>query len=411
MIESLVKERDDFEKQFKRITTLELPGRSNKPNDATVVQVIEVAPPQEKITNPRRLVFATAFVHVLKAYKPLLHALYSEGRSTLTFDHPRAGGVLPDLPQDEYEAVKDFLNNESERGITAPEEVRAARILLDVLASRNEVQVDMLTHSRGFGYSVVAALIDNVRAKKEGRLNRIRNIVASGPNGLMGEDTMYEVAKRALAEDTTQINFGPDFGHPSISMDDLAYKVAMDRLEKVQKGELPIDTEIDATKIREELEKMKARAKARGITEYGPPDTETLESIKEAATLVDPETYILGREDARANIKKGLFSYLSKESRQGIKRSLREWAGLSRVKLNDILPKLRELDIGIAIVRGTDDKVFPSERIALYMKTLREFGILDIQMTAVHDSVNRDPRVAHILNGVFTQLEQQRSLH
>lgn len=73
-----------------------------------------------------------------------------------------------------------------------------------------------------------------------------------------------------------------------------------------------------------------------------------------------------------------------------------------------MLPKLRDMGIGVAIVRSTDDKVFPTERIAPYMKTLRELGVLDISITGVHDSINRDPRVAHILAGILKELEDSR---
>src|SRR3989344_5218179 len=397
-------QKDDFEQQFEKFSPHEMPAKDGSPENATIVKITEISPPQEEIKNPRTLVFAQAFVHALSTYKNTLRELYKDGRSMLTFDHPRAGGELPDLAADEYEAIKEFAEN-------APEEVRAAKILLSVLESRNQVQADVLTHSRGLGYTTIAALIDNVRAVKEGRDNRIRNIVASGPNGLIGDDSLLGpggLALRTLSEDSGQINWGPDFGHSHISMEELAQMVSKERLKKIGAGELSPETETDPTKEFEELTAKKAAAEARGIIEYGPADAAGNEVAKTVAALVKSEgrRYAVGRLDSGAE-NDGLLSGVGRAG-VGIARTYREAEGLSKIKLHDALPKLREIGIGVAIARGTSDKVFPAERIARYMKTLRELGVLDIQMTAVHDTINRDPRAAYILNGVFSDLERQR---
>lgn len=228
--------KDDFEKQLESFSTLTIEGKDKRPESATIVKITEITPPQDRIKNQRRLVFAQAFVHSLKTYEHTLRQLYKEGRSTLTFDHPRAGGELPDLQPEELDAVKEFAEK-------APEEVRAVKILMKVLDFANESQVDVLTHSRGLGYTAAAALIDNVRAKKDGRPNRIRNIVASGPVGLIGDDTLRDLTKRTLSEDSEQVNWGPDWGGPSITMEQLAQQVSEERKEGVRLGELPPETE------------------------------------------------------------------------------------------------------------------------------------------------------------------------
>lgn len=397
--------KSDFERQLERFSTLTIAGKDKSPESATVVKVTEITPPQDRIKNPRRLVFAQAFVHSLKTYAQTLRQLYKDGRSTLTFDHPRAGGELPDLQPDELEAVKEFAKN-------APEEVRAAQILLGILESKNELQTDVLTHSRGLAYTAVAALIDDVRAKKEGRPNRIRNIVASGPVGLIGDDTLVDLTKRTLSEDSEQINWGPDWGGPGITMEQMAQQVSEERADKVRLGELPPETVTDPSKIFEELSAKKIAAEARGITEYGPADAAGIETAKEVADLVGSEgkEYAFGRLDSGAKTGAGWLARIGQipQATQGLTRTLREARGISKTKLHDVLPKLREMGIEVAIIRGTDDKVFPTERIAHYMKTLRELGVLDISIAGVHDTLNRDPRAAHILEGFFQQLENNR---
>ena len=118
MIESSPNQpKDDFEQQFDTFSTLELKAKDGAPENSTVVKVTEITAPQEQITSPRKLVFAQAFVHGLKTYKNTLQELYKKGRSILTFDHPRAGGELRDLPPDEYEAIKEFAENAPEENV------------------------------------------------------------------------------------------------------------------------------------------------------------------------------------------------------------------------------------------------------------------------------------------------------
>lgn len=389
---------DDFQKQFKHFSSRSIEGKDGRPESATVVKVTEINPPPNQITNPRRMVFAQAWLHPLANYEYTLKQLYQDGRPTVTFDHPRVGGELTELPPDELAAVAEVLKQ-------APEEIRSAQILLEVLAATNETQTDVLTHSRGLAYATVAALIDNVRAKKEGRENRIRNIVAYGPVGLIGEDSLIGLGLRVRSEDSEQVNYGPNWGGEGITMEQLAKELSVERKEKARLGMLPPGTETDPIAVLKELENKKRAAEARGIREYGSPNASEVAIAKE----MTEETGDVGKDFAFGKLDSGGESrnWITRWVR-GIPRSVHEAVGISRLRLDGVLPKLREIGVGVAIAHGTDDKVFPTERVSHYMKKLTGFGVLDISMTGVHDSINRDPRVAHILNGFFAELEKQR---
>lgn len=398
MIEAGLERKDDFDKQMETFSTVKMGGKDASSETMTMVKVTKINPPENRITNPRGLVCALAWEHPPIVYKHMLRRLYELGRPTTTFDIPRAGSRFTELPLDERESVKPFAEN-------APEEVRAARILLGVLESENQVQADVLTHSRGFGYTAIAALIDSVRAKKEGRENRIRNIVAYAPNGLIGDDTMWQLIQRNRNEDSEQINFGPDWGGPSITMEQLAAEVSQERKEKIQAGELPPETETETGKILEELRVKKATAKARGMIEYGPADTEGVDTAKEVAALLAEEgmRHAFGKSDVGAENKSWVQRWTD-----SIPRAFREIRGLSKMQLSGAIVALRGLGIGVGIARGTDDTVFQTHLINHYMKHLRSLGVIDVSMTGVHDTLNRDPRAVQILAGIFQELEKQR---
>ena len=150
MNEGGLEKKDDFQKQLEHSSTLTVEGRDGSPESATIVRVTKITPPKETLKESRLLAFAQAFEHPLKVYEFMLRRLYDDGRDTLTFDHPPAGGELPELAPEEREAVKEFE--------TSPEEIRAAKLLLAVLESKNAVQADVMTHSRGIGYTAIAAL-------------------------------------------------------------------------------------------------------------------------------------------------------------------------------------------------------------------------------------------------------------
>ena len=84
----------------------------------------QITPPQDKIKDPRVIVFAKAFAHPITLYRHLLAQLYNDGRATLTFDHPRGGGELLKLAADELEAVKELKaeNNDLKQRIGRLEE-------------------------------------------------------------------------------------------------------------------------------------------------------------------------------------------------------------------------------------------------------------------------------------------------
>lgn len=387
-------EKDGFQKQLEHAIPLAIAGKSGKPESATVVQVTRIEAAQKK--NDRILAFAQAFAHPLKTYGRTLRELYDEGRSTLTFDHPRMGGELPELSADEAEAVKEFAN--------APEEIRAAQLFLEVLASQNAVQADVMTHSRGIAYTALAALIDDVRANKEGRENRIRNIVAYGPVGLIGDDWLPYLAGRVQLQNFVR----PQWGGKHMTVEEVARAVAEERKERAERVE-PMDGATEYTQVLAELESKKAAAEVRGITEYGPPDKAESKLQDKAGGLVLTEgaKHIFGALDSTAEDEGGIFAKLAAAGK-GVSRTYAEASGLSKIHLDKALPRLREMGIGIAVARGTNDAVFPPERIAEYMKSLRELGILDVSITGEHDTLVKDPRAAYILQGLFKELEAQR---
>ncbi len=392
-----LEKKDDFEKQFERYSTLTIDSKDREPGSETVVRVTSITPPEEKIKNAHRLVFAEAFAHPLKVYGPMLGQMYEDGRPTLTFDHPRAGGELPELSQDEIDALKGVINVEK-----CPEEVRGAQILLGVLRNEQESQVDMMTHSRGSAYTVIAALIDDVRAKKENRENRIRNIVSYGPAGLVGGDRLYKLVGRVLSENFAKPDFGTD---APTDLHEIAREIA--ELKRGGDEESLPGIEADEHVIYDELVRLRDAAKERGITEYGPLDEAGKKIEKQVARMIGKEgaKHIFGILDEPSSNPGGVLSAAGK----GIARTFAEARGLAGLNLTDAIIKVRELGVGVAIVRGSDDRVFPPERIAESMKLLRDHGVLDVQITGAHDTIDADPRAAHILEGFFNELEKQRN--
>lgn len=93
----------------------------------------------------------------------------NEGRRSFSFDHPRIGGKVeknPDYPTPE---------------------LRKALALLDLIDNSGSNKVDIVAHSEGAIYTVIAASLEP---------EKFRNIVLVGPGGMIGQDTLITLLGR-----------------------------------------------------------------------------------------------------------------------------------------------------------------------------------------------------------------------
>lgn len=122
--------------------------------------VIEVTPLQSKTDIP--VVMAPGWSEPPESYINSQSVLASKGRRSLVFDHPRWGGRVEPNP--------DYLSAE----------LRKAVALLSVIEHSGSNKVDVIAHSEGGVYAVIAAMLQP---------EKLRNLVLVGPAGVIGHDT------------------------------------------------------------------------------------------------------------------------------------------------------------------------------------------------------------------------------
>jgi hypothetical protein len=346
-IETPKQARNDFEKQFSSPKRLNAFGAD--------INVLRLDPKNPKSEIP--IFLAEAFVHGKEAYKHSIEAICKRGRSVIIYDQPREGGEL--ILSDEVRAsIKEYLE-------TCPEEVRAALILLESLRQQKISRIDVLAHSRGFAYAAIAALIDDKKAEIEARINFtkkrpniIRGIVAYGPSGLIGEDSMPAIVGRTLMQ---------NFTHPEWP------KLSEEIFEEINT---------------DEMKRRRSEAEAKGMFVYGEPTEEGKKIAQES-----------GRELLKSQVSLVGGS---------LTRSYAEARGLTSLQLQNAVKKLRSLGIQISTMRGNKDTVFPTERSQENIRELRNYGVSDITIEGEHSSLVFDPRIAEVAENEFMLQEDRR---
>lgn len=131
------------------------------------IPVTEVSPLQTKTDIP--VVIASGWSEASAVFKLSQSVLAKKGRRSFAFDHPRWGGRVE--PNPDYDIA----------------ELRKATALLDIIAQSGSKKADVIAHSEGAIYTVIAASMHP---------ESIRNIVLVAPGGMIGQDTFPELISR-----------------------------------------------------------------------------------------------------------------------------------------------------------------------------------------------------------------------
>lgn len=206
--------------------------------------------------------------------------------------------------------------------------MRDALSLLQILERSSIEHAGVLGHSKGGASAILAAVLSSRLSKRDGVPRRIDNLVLFSPAGVIGEDSLSRVAYGFA---TQRSNFGKQSE---------SFKA------------LPVT----------DAERTAAAAEGRTIPEYGPIGTTP--------------------EDAEGGKAAGA-SLASHIKQSDVGNTIEQIWGLSRVQLDHLLAELRADGVGITVMAGVDDPVFPIQRMAGTMdETTREIrpGTLDASM-------------------------------
>lgn len=190
-----------------------------------------------------------------------------------------------------------------------PDAVRDALTLMTVLDARDAENAGVLGHSKGGASAAIAALLFAERAARGEGKKRIANLILFAPAGLIGKDNLARVGVGFAMQQSNRGKQSESFGAIPVSKD----------------------------------ERTAAAAEGRTMAEY-------------AAIPNTPEDAEGGAAAAAA-----LGSHI-KES--GLLRTAGEVWGLSQIQTAHLLTKLRGHGIGVIVMSGVDDPVFPIGKMA-----------------------------------------------
>ncbi len=264
-------------------------------------EVVDIMPEHSKDDIP--VLFAPAWACTLPIYKPLLKTLVGEGRRTISINQPRAGGSI-NLSEQEKELIKEYPTNE----------VLKALVWRDVVKQKQLQKAEAIGHSEGAANVAIAALLLAEEAERENKEPPIQRMVLFGPVGLIGGDT----PKRLLA------GFGAQ-GNPKPSLNAMTQSAEVDEGERRRTG------------------------------------TEGAVPIQYPEIAPNPEAVeaIVGKGTIPVMIKETL-----KFAGEHPVKTMEEWWGMSQIQIGGLIKKLREHNIGIVVMSGADDPVFPIGRMA-----------------------------------------------
>lgn len=318
-----------------------------------------------------------------------LHAIHAEKRNILTFDPPPTGWEFTLTPE-EKEKIKDCD--------APPEEIRMAKSLIRVLedpairAKIGENKIDVAAHSRGLGYTTIAALL---------RPDLFRTIGAYGGAGLIGKDSVPSLLWRTIIGQQHFRWWNPiDWGAEATDLEKLSREVATDRKRTGRNFFIkPFirATEADVLKVYLELKAKKEAALKRGIEEYAAPTKEQQKVMGEVA-------------DAAG---KSIFHYFWPGKKSGIlpnTRRIKEIGGLANLQIDKALVRLsKDLGVGVVLAYGESDPVFQKHRHEVYTMSpeFRDAGIMLVSVNGGHGSLGERPVLTRTLMGAIEAKNNQ----
>jgi pimeloyl-ACP methyl ester carboxylesterase len=142
------------------------------------IPVVDVTP--QILSSHIPIIIAPGWSEASSNYADTQSVLGNLGRRSIAFDHPRLGGEVPANAQ--YPKA----------------ELRKATALIDVINFLNG-QVDVIAHSEGTLYTIIAATLHP---------EIFKNIVLMAPAGLIGPDNVPALARRFLKKEKRYIAQG-----------------------------------------------------------------------------------------------------------------------------------------------------------------------------------------------------------
>lgn len=371
------RKKDLFESQFTRTHTMNLPQPDGAPGADVGITLVVPEHPKDGLP----VFFAPSWGMTVKdIYGYALRELYDSGRSIITCDPVREGGE-PHWTEAEQQRLAQLTTLE---GVALPpEELRAAHTLIRVLeyVRPKGEKTHVVGHSRGFGYAAIAATL---------RPDLIASVQGYGPAGLIGKDSFLSIAMRLVSQDPSKIEW------EALPTSEVTLRQLAEAKLQETAGITPENRDAELSRIYEDLEARKEQAVSRGLYEYAKP------------TLAQQQAAQLVGSKAAGTLLKYIFSPL----RLGrIWRAVKEAWGLSRIRVDGLLPELRKSGVGVAITTGLEDSVFDAEKIREHAGTkgMQDAGVIVRRMQGEHGLIGEDRRAIAVCEGTCTMFENTQN--
>mgnify|MGYP001616161816 CR=1 FL=1 len=242
--------RDHFKQQFARKEVIQ--------TSAGPTKIVDIRPVFQKDTVP--ILFAPGWGGTPQAYKECLKIIHDGNRRVLSVSHPRRGKSVAE--------ETDFPMAET----------RKVQSLISIIDQKNLGKVDVIAHSEGAIYTIIAAALYP---------EKFRNIVLVNPGGLIGQDKFDKLVGRMLVSAVHDI-------------------------------------------------------------------TQAMKNSREKGPLT--------------NAAKEIVKYFAKNP----KRAIEELSAIAKSDILEMIKNLHDGGIGIAIVQGEDDPIFPISRIGEVLKDSKD---------------------------------------
>ncbi|OGG50109.1 hypothetical protein A2763_01030 [Candidatus Kaiserbacteria bacterium RIFCSPHIGHO2_01_FULL_54_36] len=268
-------------------------------------EVVDVSP--ENPTEKDPIMLDPSTLVPIDTYEHVIHGFVKAGRRTLGLNHPREGGST-EVPPADRELASKF----------SPEQVRQALTDIQVLDQKGVERVNALGHSQRGVSSALAALLMVRREKRGEGKRRIKNVVLFESAGLIENDSRSRLARGFVTEPSTRGAWGESFNAMPWSKEDRA-RVEAENAERAVRGEEPI-------------------------------------ILPNYSEIVETEE----DKEKGASVKRGQFSQYSASP----SRAFKEMWGLAATDLLPVLAELKANGVGIIVISGASDTVFPMKKLA-----------------------------------------------
>lgn len=329
-----------LEKQFNSPETLLINGEE--------VQVLDIRPHRAKTKIP--VVFAPGYATSSPAENKVnILEMVRQKRRTLYVDKPRGINYEGIIDKEDAKKFEDFLLSQ-------------VAALIGVLEKKGIEKVDVMAHSEGSMYTIVAASLYP---------EKFRDLVLFNPAGMVGPgDTRAGLIERFLAD-----------------MFSRKYEM-MNR-----GGSMTKENETQAAKIYRVLIETISWVLGKLKRTKGPVPDVMSEGAKQQVRVAE----------------EGVVNYFMSQK----DKSLNEIRAIARTQIHDLLKIVHEQGIGITIVHGVDDTIFSMEKVQAQMakRNLDEDLPIDgfLSVRGGHGEMTMSPeKETRAADAALTALEKKR---